>query len=244
MPQSNAVTPLASAARTTSGVGAAVDLGAATTLSLTLDVEAASGSLTVHIETASSETAATWTEVAITPVVTSVGEVAIVAPGCKRWARIRWDLSGSFTFGVAGDALIVYATPARIKNVINALALVKEQAKAYTDIELDEFAQDATDDADAHLANVFTLPLVAWGRDIERHTAELAAYYAVKRRGYPADDQQGGTIRAFYKDAMDYFENVRDAKIDPPGVVDSTPDVEDGGAHVVCNPSRGWGLIL
>jgi phage gp36-like protein len=219
-----------------------VDLGSATTAELVLDVtETVGATLAVSVETARTQTATTWRTVAPfnTAVSTFTEERTFV--GLERWIRIRWTLTGSATFGVSGESLIVYCTPSDMKRIIAEQSLIRDQNDNYSDEELDGFAQDATDEVSGSLGAVFELPLSAWGRDVRRKTAEVAVFYGITARGYQPDEPSGKTLRMMFDDAQRWLERVREEELELHGVVDATPDIEDGGAYVVTNASRGWG---
>jgi hypothetical protein len=104
------VTLAASAARTADGNGSSVELGDRGTMRLLLNCTAKSGtapSLLVVIETSFDGT--TWREIAaFTALNDATGSQRISAPGCDRFVRARWDLSGtnpSFTFSLTGEAV-------------------------------------------------------------------------------------------------------------------------------------------
>lgn len=97
--------------------------------------------------------------------------------------------------------------------------------------------------ADGYIPRRFTPPLTAWGDDLKRAVAMIAAYDLLSGRGF--DPRGGGTdenIRLRYEDAMAWLRDVSRGFIDPRGVVDATPDVDDfgSGAGVASAPRRGW----
>jgi phage gp36-like protein len=243
MPTLTSITPLASAERSASGVGSAVDLGAATTAELTLDVTAATGAeLEVTVETAKSNTATTWRSLSVAfTAVTDVGAESVTFAGLDRYIRVRWTLTGTATFGVSGSSVLVYCAPADMDRVIAERALFRDQDQEFTAADKDGYAQDATDEVSASLAAMFALPLSAWGRDVRRKTAELAVWMAMLHRGFSPESESGQAYRQMHDDVQKWLGLVRDQKIELQGVTDSTPDVEDGGAYVVTDASRGWG---
>lgn len=103
------VTLAASAARTATGNGDAVELGDRGTAALTLDVTAVGGttpSATVTIET-SKDGSTGWTAVAAFSAATAVSAQRKVFAGLDRYVRASWAISGttpSLTFSVAGEA--------------------------------------------------------------------------------------------------------------------------------------------
>jgi hypothetical protein len=243
MPYTAVITPLEPAEQIVSGVSAAVDLGAATTARLVLDVTSGTGLLTASLETADTATSSIWTTVDSFSSVDGGSTEERTFAGLRRYVRLRWTIdTGPFTFGLAGEAITVYCTPADIRRVLDSRSFVSDQNVLYTDVELDEYAQDASDQADeVGLGAVCTLPLLKWSRSIRRNVAAMAAYFAMVRRGFVIDGPGTSPIRMMYTDARDYFKTIAKLEGELQHVVDSTPGIEDGGAYVVTDPSRGWG---
>src|SRR5688572_12559209 len=127
MPATTAIIPLASAARTSSGTSAVLDLGAATTVDLVLDVTAISGSLTVYVETARFESSGTWTNAGSFSTTARTGTRTQPFVDLERYVQLRWELTGTATFGVAGEAVFVYARPRDMKRVVAENALFQNQ---------------------------------------------------------------------------------------------------------------------
>jgi carbon monoxide dehydrogenase subunit G len=242
MPTTTSIAPLESAAQVASGVGSVVDLGAHTTAELVLDVSAISGTLTVSVESARSETASAWIVAGDFGATTATKVELKTFAGLSQYARVRWTLTGSATFSVLGESVLVYCTPADMKRVIQSRGLVKDQNVSFTDADLDGFAQDAGDEAEGSLGAMFTLPLSAWGRDVRRKVAELAVFYAMEARGFNPEDPGGALYVKMYDSVQKWLGLVRDQKIELQHCVDATPEIEDGGAYVVTSPSRGWGV--
>lgn len=243
MPYTTSITPLAAASRSASGVGDAIDMGAARTAQLALDVTAATSlSLAVTVETAKSATALTWRTADEFTTITGIGGIEKTVPGLDRYVRIRWSMTGTGTFGVSGVSVLVYCTPTSMRRVIASQALVRDQRIEFSDVELDEYAQDATDDISAEaLAPLFQLPLVSWPRNVDTKTAELAVYKAMRRRGNNPEDEAGKAYRQMHDDVMGWCERVREEEIELDGVVDQTPEISEGGAYIVTSADRGWG---
>jgi phage gp36-like protein len=242
MPATTEITPLDAEERSTSGVSDALDLGAATTVDLTLDVtEVASASLVVYVETARSETSSTWTRAGAFTQTSAAGTRTQSFADLEQWIRIRWELSGAATFGVSGEAVFVYCRPRDMKRVVAARGLFGQQGDDSTAAQLDEYARDATDEINGSLGAVFSLPITAWRGDLRRKTAELGVYYALLHRGFSPDDEGGKAYRKMHDDVQAWLKDVRDQKIELQGIVDATPEVEDGGAYIVTDSPRGWG---
>jgi hypothetical protein len=97
------------ATRTASGSGPGVGMPEESTLRLTLDVSAASGTtptLTVAVE--HSRDGVTWTALDAFPQVTGAGTTHRTFGGVDNYVRATWSVGGttpSFTFAVTGEAV-------------------------------------------------------------------------------------------------------------------------------------------
>lgn len=262
MADTEAVTALASAARDSSSVGAAVELGAAprrTTVELLLDITAASGTdptLLVTIET-SADGALGWR--AVTPLgedgeassfasASAEGSERVVFPGCDRYIRVRWVIGGtnvpSFTFSVSGLAVLVYATPAAMFQ----LGCKEETFQGISYADLDKALRGATGRINDTFGAITELPLDTWGDSTERACAILGAVNALTTRGpeptAPADDW----LMRLYTEIVGpeghpeagWLGQVAAGTIVPEGVVDQTEDEEEGGVYAYTDARRGW----
>lgn len=232
-----ALTLLASAARTTSGVGASVDLGAATSAQLDLAVTAASGTLVLAIQT--SADGSIWQTLTTLPSVATTGRTPVLITGALRYLRASYTIAGgspSFTFSVAGSALVVYATP----DDFDALAPSAAAAEEFSAEEKAKALASASGEANGYLNARYTLPLTAWGDDLRQHVVNIAAYRLLVKRGWSPVAPEDDTVRTGYTDALAWLAKVKDERISPPDIVDSTPDEYDAGGFVVSRPKRGW----
>jgi phage gp36-like protein len=238
MPSSTDITLLASAARTVSGTGASVDLGTKTGLQLDLAVSAASGTtpnLTVTLETSKDGT--TWRTLGAFAAVTAAGPVAKVFAGADRYLRAIWTISGttpSFTFGLSGQALGIFATPADVTR----LAIASE-ALASVDAEvLADHLITNTGDIEDRLRNRFKLPLTRWPRALNKHLASITAWTVLSHRGVnptTGDVDIRSRHDAAWKAVVDIAENRAGSDED---YVDSAPEVHDAGPYVYCSSRR------
>ena len=235
-----ALTLLASAARTVSGVGAAVDLGAATSAEVTMLVTAASGttpSLALALQTSLDGTV--WQTARTLAAVSSPTRVTARVIGALRYLRASYTIAGttpSFTFAVTGSAVVVYATP----DDLDRLGLAALASESFTDEDKDRALLAATVEADGYLNARYALPLTAWGDDLRQHVVNIAAYRLLVRRGFSPVAAEDDTARNGLTDALAWLKAVKDERISPPDLVDSTPDVYDAGGFVVSRPKRGW----
>jgi phage gp36-like protein len=240
MPWSTPIAPVAAAAQTTGGTGAAVDLGVCTTAVLDLTVSAASGttpSLAVTVQT--SKDNVVWVPLGSFDAVTTPGLWTQRLPGAFRYLRAAWSLSGtapSFTFGVSGLALLVYATPVQF---LKKTLAGKSLSDLAPDV-IDEGLCEATDDVDAALTGPYTLPLAAWGDDVVRRVVDIATLRLLAADGFSPEGENNLIVKAS-DDAMSWLRQVHNETLKPRGIIDATPSVYDGGAAIVTRPKRGWG---
>jgi phage gp36-like protein len=110
----------------------------------------------------------------------------------------------------------------------------------FTNEDKDRALASATTEADGYLNARYTLPLTAWGDDLRQHVVNIAAYRLLVRRGWSPVAPEDQTLRTGHADAMAWLQKVKDERISPPGIVDSTPDVYDAGGFVVSKAKRGW----
>lgn len=93
--------------------------------------------------------------------------------------------------------------------------------------DLDAAIASASSMADSYLGQVFDLPLTAWGEDVRRAVAQIATYYAMQKRGFNPDSDDGAAIRLGYTDAMKWLEAIGQGKALPTGVMDSSSGAEN-----------------
>lgn len=248
MSASTAVTLLSSSARTTTGSGAAVDLAEKTSADLELDITALSGSgtLTITIQTSANGTSG-WTTVApgngaggsaVFTAASAVGYQAVTFPGCKRYVRASWSITGgaTFTFSVSGSAVLVFCTPADV-------LAYGVRAEALSDVAhsvIDRQARRATDEIVSALdAQQYKGPFTAWGDDVRGNACTLAGYYSLLARGFRPADAADPVIQAV-ADARAWVDLVAKGERKPFGVTDSTTTEDEGGVYIVTEALRGW----
>jgi len=238
-----AISLLDSATRTTSDAGAPVDLGSKSTCDLALEVTAASGvtpTLNVTIET-SPDGLTGWTAVAAFAQATATTLRSQVFPGCKRYVRAKYVIAGStpsFTFAVKGKSVLVYATPADVKN----LSLPPEALAGFTDVQIDEACQKESGFADGYLGTQFKLPLSAWGDDLRANTADRAGYRLMRRRGFNPNDDSDQILVKTFDDSVSWLKGVAGGTIHPSEIIDATPEESDTQhlAEIYSDVERGW----
>lgn len=243
-----AVTLQASAAQSTNGNGAAVQLVNASVapapsaphsvVDLFVDCTAASGTgsptLTVNVEHSPNGVDG-WTTLA-SVTVTAVGVQEIVVGGSLPFVRARWTITGgtpSFTFSVSGTAQISYVDPADLYD----LALPTGTLQAVTPRQLAKWCLAASDEADMYLNEHFTFPLVSWPFDLRRHCASMLAMIGMRMRGYRPDSNRD-PFKDAYDQAIAWMKYV--AQNGHPAIVDSSPLIDEGSSMAGGDVDRGW----
>lgn len=236
-----AIEPHALVTETSSGTGAAIDIGAQRScLRLRLVVGSLNGSsLACTVQTAP-EATGPWEVVGTLPTVTAPVVRDALMLGARRYVRVVWTLVGTdVTFRVVGEAHALLATP-------DDVAMFAFPAKAFEALDPNTLASSclaATEEAATYLAGRFTFPLLAWGQDIVMHVAKMAGYQIMVRRGF----QPQGSDELIVKgrdDAIAYFRMISKNEIYPPGLVDSdVPNVGVTDAYVVAPAPSQWDAI-
>lgn len=228
-----AVTLHASAAETTSSASTAIDIGALRScLKLRLELDAITGTdarATIYVETGASA-AGPWRSLGAFPALSVAATKDQVFADCLRFNRVRWLLEGttpSVNFKVDGSAHVLYAKVADV----GIHAIPADAIKSVSVAEQAACCLAATDEADGYIGGGKTLPLTAWGDDLTAQVANIAAFKIMKRRGF----QPQGSDELIVKgrdDAISWLRGVGRGDIEPPGMVDSTPDLYDAGIAV------------
>jgi len=241
------ITPHASGAEAADGTGAAVDIEAhRACVRLRLDVSAitvpdpSTDHLTVTVQTAPDETGP-WRDIGSFPAQTAIGSSLRQTFGaCDRYVRAKWAYAGAAadaTFAVYGEAHQLFATPDDVKE----LAIRSQALDIYDDNALCAFCLRASDKTYSALTASFPeTPITAWNRDITGAAADLAAFYALKARGFnPEGPDKPIATAATAADA--YLARIAEGVENPANVVDQTPDAFEGGPLIVGDTQRGWG---
>jgi hypothetical protein len=144
-----------------------------------------------------------------------------------------------------------YVTAAQLGQYLPAAVL-----NLATSAQQDQACLDATEEADAYIRGRYSLPLLAWGADIVRHTAAVAIYNLMDGPiGWAAAAGSDRNIRAAYARALGgphpdnpsyiepgFFPGIQRQNIQP----DVTPSIPVGSdpLHdspcVTSNQPRGW----
>lgn len=226
------------AVRTLDGVGATIDISALrTALRLEVLVTDAAGSgrqLSVALET-SRDGATGWRTVAEVAVPAEPTSLSLTADALERFVRMSWNLTGSFTFGVTGEAHVLYAAPAHVRR----LGIRQGAIEDITDGELAEYCIVASVEVDGYLGRGYKLPLTAWDDALRLHCAKIVVYHLLNAQGRQPTGPDD-IIDLGYKNAIKWLGGVGSGSIDPPGLIDSTPDVHEMAFAVESEEPRGW----
>ncbi len=227
MPNALAVELVASAARTASGTGSAVDVGIVRQVGeLALYITAASGTnsrLELEIQTSEDGTTGWRTvptdESATLVIGAGTTKREFVAAELARFVRVVWTITGtspSYTFSVSGTANSVYARPENTGLPTKLLETV-EESKVWKELLA------ASAEADAFLAERYQLPLASWDSVLSRNVGFIAAFRLMTSAiGF----DPSGADAYFEKNfdtAMKWLKMVSCFHITPSGIVDSSP---------------------
>lgn len=228
------------AARGSSASGSSVDRGAYSAARLTLSVSAASGTtpaLVVVVET--SQDGVSWTQAHAFASRSTTGEETLSVAGLSTYVRARWTITGtsaSFTFGVAGTSVTCYAGPSDLaSHGIPAAALASKSTT-----EKAEALISATQEINGRFNARYSFPLTAWGTDLTKYTARMAAVDLLFSRGVNPDAPDFATYSEMRAAAERWAADVGKKRIDPPDIVDSTPDEDEAEPTMYTNTKRGW----
>lgn len=120
------------------------------------------------------------------------------------------------------------------------LGLKKLATAGITDADLNAALVAASETADSYMRSQHRLPLVAWGADLRRHVAMLAAWDILSaQRGFNPAAPGNDIFLARYEQALGWFKDVSRGIVSP-NVTDSTPAKRDGAPRVSTAQRRGW----
>ena len=252
MANAKAITLLASGTQTAAGDGSAVDLGETvgdylvlrSAVQVVIPVTAFALEspappdpepvLTLSIETRDA-TADPW-ETIVTLEIEATGRYTLSAGDLGRYVRLSWELGvglESVDFGATGQAHVVYCDPRDLtKTCVPERSVADITASARADACI-----SASDEADGYIGGAYTLPLLAWPNDLRDHTARIATGIIFAHRGV---DPQGPDANVLLERdrALKWLDRLANGRLSPPGLIDSTEDVFEGGSVVISIPSR------
>lgn len=154
-----------------------------------------------------------------------------------RYLRVTWALTAitTVTFAVTGIAHVVYCDAADLTTDAvpeRSIANVSQSDRWRACVK-------ASDGADGYLSTRYELPLSAWPSDMREHCANIAAASLFRRRG--ADPQSADAVIFDGRDrAVSWFNKIANGLVKPPGIIDSTVEINEGGSVVVSSSGRGW----
>lgn len=227
---------------TTAGTGSSVDLGEGSLRNVArLDTRLsawAGGTVGVSwvkltLQTSSDDT--TWRDLE-SQAVSDFRVVEWGSVGIERYVRLSWSLATevtSATFTARGFADVVYATPSDLVSY----GLPEEAMEGVTTRWRIDACVAASDEADGYLAASYTLPLVAWSKDLSLHCGKMAVRYVLDRRGWDPESRDNVIETAFDR-AIGWLKQVAKGLVRPPGIVDSAPEVFEAGSVVMSRPRR------
>jgi hypothetical protein len=229
----NLAISLLSGALTGTGAGEVVDLGGyRSAIEVQRSVAALSGEVTFTIETSLDANA--WRAVRVDKTHTADAK-AYKLFGLDRYLRCSFA-AASCTAVITGTAKTAYVTPDELRSLgIPAKALDK-----FPDEEIWPHCLAISDECEGYLAGAYTPPIVAWGDDLRRHAAAMVAHSVVSgMRGLqPAGPDASLTDGRTF--ALQWLNRVSAGTVRPTAIVDSKPEVFEGGAVVTSKSSRGW----
>jgi len=208
----------ASGQETSDASGAAVDLdsrGLRSAVQVTLTVTAITGSAVVFVETSPNGTTG-WRSVGQFDAVAAVGRQSWSFDQCDRYARVRWDLTGSgaaMTFAVAGAAHVLYGEREDLAHEINAQALQNVDARIIARCRV-----KASCDAEAALATGYEMPLTEWPESIGQREAAIAVFLVMRHRGFKPGTTIDDLVVKAHDDAQRWLKDVGAGRIKPPGM--------------------------
>jgi phage gp36-like protein len=220
---------------TTSGSGTAVDIGTIRTAArLRVVISAITGSQVLRVQT-SADGSTNWRTVAERVFETNdPGAYDWPIVGLDRYVRLTWAISGSATLGVSGQAHVVYCDPVDFTRY----GLPDGATEGVEVSIIADACLAATDEADGYIAGAYVLPLTAWDEALRKHCTKLAVWTVMTRRGFDPEQGPDKILKVDYDNAIAWLKRLQDGKLRPPGIVDSTPQVFEGGASVVSRPRR------
>lgn len=115
------------------------------------------------------------------------------------------------------------------------------KAPGATDGEKLYWAIKASGIADDYLGSRYQLPLLQWGDGLRDHVRAIARYKTLTDRGWKPDNPADETIVAEYTRAMCTLESIATKGLPLlSGIVDSTPQLSEGGPLVATAKPLGW----
>ncbi len=106
----------------------------------------------------------------------------------------------------------------------------------------DQHRLSASDFALSHVKKRHKLPLLSWGSDLRRATADVATLSIMQFRGFDPASKSGEEIVRRATMAHDWLRDVAKGIVEPVDLVDSTPDTDEEAPLVASDDTAGWTL--
>jgi len=240
VPNTIAITLHASGAESASGASSTpIDLGDRTLVEFTLDVTALAATTVVTVIVETSRTGTEWVFAGRFDALSKPSTRALVIPDALRFIRARWAIAGSSpsaTFALTAVAHQLYALPADIARYglpAAALELVSPE-------QLARACLAASGEAEGYLSSAYKLPLTAWDIGTRSHVAKMAAYEAMRHRGFDPDSGKDASLEVGRGEAITWLNRIANGKLRPVGIVDSTPEAAENEVYVASERGRSW----
>lgn len=98
----------------------------------------------------------------------------------------------------------------------------------------------ASGEADGYLAKRYLMPLVAWGDDLRRRVVHIATFDLLATRGYAPASGVDPLVAKRYDDAILWLRDAARGLVEPQGIVDSTPEIDEAAPLVSSDDAAGW----
>jgi len=230
------------AGETSGGSSTAVDIGATrNALELTLQTTGTVGYWDVVVESDNpADSNVAWIAAHTFRRLTGSKIFRVLVFGVQQSVRVTWSLneavgSDVLHFGLSGDAHTLYSS----KEDLDNSNLVKSGVEALGLRRVNELILSANDEADGYLSSAYDMPLVSWGRELVRHTNNLAVYEILSERGFDPEGPDA-TIMQRHEDSVGWFKMVARNQIRPASIVDTSPGEVEASAFIVSRAPRGW----
>jgi hypothetical protein len=206
------VTLHALGAEASAGSGDAVDIGELrSALTLELVVSVTPGQVLVVLET-SPDGLGGWREVEKFSAAKSATRESRSFDRCDRFMRVSWNAAA--TFGVVGEAHVLYATR---EDVLGA----ELPLKGVQECKMSAWAQcliAASGDSEDAVATSNPMPLTKWPASLRSKTARIAAWNLIRARGIDANSTADMTVKDAHDDAQKWLLRVSRGELKPPGL--------------------------
>ena len=231
-----AITLHALGIESSSGQSAAVDIEAIRSAArLTLTITAVvGGAPTITLETSPDGTTG-WRHVGGFTALGAAASEERSFDQCDRYLRVAWTVGTSATFSVAGDAHQLFVQRADVEAEIGESALSEVEGNDYANALI-----KASCDIEDALAGAYVPPFSAIPLSVRQRGGAIAAFRALKQRGFDPDNPADALVLKGNDDAMSWLARVARGALKPPGIIDSTPATYEAAAAVVSNTARGW----